>query len=76
MSEFSEFVECDTCRAKVGTPTLCYGCFENRKTICNYEDKIARCISISQDAYLSHYNMVQDMLEVLNSKKGDCNERA
>jgi hypothetical protein len=28
-----EFVECDTCRVKPGTPTLCRGCIANRSTI-------------------------------------------
>ena len=28
-----EFVECDTCRAKPGTPTLCLGCQHNRSAI-------------------------------------------
>lgn len=29
----SDFVECDTCRAKPGSPTLCSGCLANRATI-------------------------------------------
>ena len=28
-----EFMECDTCRAKPGTPPLCRGCLHNRKII-------------------------------------------
>ena len=28
-----EFVECDTCRAKSGTPVLCNGCLSNRFVI-------------------------------------------
>lgn len=28
-----EFVECDTCRAKPGSPTLCRGCVVNRAVI-------------------------------------------
>ena len=28
-----EYVECDSCRAKPGSPTLCYGCLANRTTI-------------------------------------------
>ena len=27
------FVECDTCRAKPGSPTLCAGCLHNRQVI-------------------------------------------
>lgn len=29
----SAFIECDTCRAKPGTPILCVGCLANRATI-------------------------------------------
>jgi len=29
-----DFVECDTCRAKPGSPTLCRGCLRNRAVIC------------------------------------------
>ena len=29
----SDFVECDTCRGKYGTSTLCSGCLSNRKSI-------------------------------------------
>lgn len=28
-----EFIECDTCRAKPGSPMLCDGCMKNRHTI-------------------------------------------
>jgi hypothetical protein len=28
-----EFVECDTCRAKPGSPILCNGCLKNRQII-------------------------------------------
>lgn len=28
-----EFLECDTCRAKPGTPVLCSGCLHNRSLI-------------------------------------------
>lgn len=27
------FIECDTCRAKSGSPTLCRGCLHNREVI-------------------------------------------
>lgn len=29
------FVECDSCRAKPGSPQLCNGCLQNRRTIQN-----------------------------------------
>lgn len=29
------FLECDTCRAKPGSPTLCRGCLHNRSLINN-----------------------------------------
>lgn len=28
-----KFIECDSCRAKPGTPTLCSGCLHNRRVI-------------------------------------------
>lgn len=28
-----KFLECDTCRAKPGSPTLCKGCLHNRSLI-------------------------------------------
>ena len=30
------FMECDTCRAKAGSPTLCNGCLHNRTALENY----------------------------------------
>jgi hypothetical protein len=32
----SRFMECDTCRAKSGSPTLCAGCLHNREVIEGY----------------------------------------
>lgn len=32
-AEAYEFVECETCRAKPGSPVLCAGCIKNRDTI-------------------------------------------
>jgi hypothetical protein len=34
-----EFVECDTCRAKPGSPILCGGCLKNRETISKLSNK-------------------------------------
>lgn len=31
--EPDEFMECDTCRAKTGSPPLCSGCLHNRALI-------------------------------------------
>ena len=28
-----EFIECDTCKVKPGSPTLCAGCLNNRQAI-------------------------------------------
>lgn len=33
MEKENQFMECDTCREKAGTPTLCYGCLHNRSLI-------------------------------------------
>lgn len=35
-----EFVECDTCRAKLGSPTLCGGCLKNRQIINAFREYI------------------------------------
>lgn len=37
----SRFVECDTCRAKPGTPQLCAGCLANRASIAELEKSVA-----------------------------------
>lgn len=37
--EKEEFIECDTCRAKPGSPTLCKGCLHNRGTISRLTEK-------------------------------------
>lgn len=34
------FIECDTCRAKPGSPTLCWGCLHNRQLISWQQGKI------------------------------------
>lgn len=41
------FRECDTCRAKPGSPQLCEGCRYNRKQICNLE-------SVAREAWRMH----------------------
>ena len=33
MTTKEEFMECDTCRAKPGTPILCRGCLHNRSAM-------------------------------------------
>ena len=33
MDKKLEFMECDTCRAKAGSPYLCSGCLHNRDVI-------------------------------------------
>lgn len=35
-----EFMECDTCRAKPGSPQLCRGCLNNRSLIESLESKL------------------------------------
>lgn len=38
----NDFVECDSCRAKPGSPTLCYGCLNNRDLINRRQSKPAQ----------------------------------
>lgn len=45
-----EFVECDTCRAKPGSPFLCRGCLHNRDAIAATEARVraevwGKCVS-------------------------------
>jgi len=46
---FGEFVECDTCRAKHGSPLLCVGCLTNRTTIRDLKERLA-AIHAHEDA--------------------------
>lgn len=39
-----EFKECDTCRAKPGSPILCSGCRHNREVINKYQEKLAHTL--------------------------------
>lgn len=54
MSE-AEFVECDTCRVKPGSPLLCSGCLENRRTI-----SALRAIVSDLDKLLSAWKAVRN----------------
>jgi len=36
------FEECDTCRKKPGSPTLCSGCLNNRKVITDQQAEIEK----------------------------------
>lgn len=36
------YEECDTCRKKPGSPTLCSGCLHNRHIISQLNDEIMR----------------------------------
>lgn len=35
-----DFMECDNCRAKPGSPTLCQGCLHNRRVMNNLREEI------------------------------------
>lgn len=43
-----DFMECDSCRAKPGTPPLCRGCFHNRELI----SSLKRAFRVYQDSQL------------------------
>jgi len=64
----SEFIECDTCRAKSGSPALCEGCYQNRKTIYGLQRKIANAMEITEGSYFSKYNMVEDIKKALKGE--------
>lgn len=38
----ADFVECDACRAKPGSPQLCTGCLANRATITAMRAKLSK----------------------------------
>ena len=42
-----KFEECETCRAKPGSPVLCHGCLNNREVIGRLRGAIARKKSFS-----------------------------
>jgi hypothetical protein len=46
----TEFIECDTCRAKTGSPVLCGGCLGNRKTISDLQEKYLKAVDMLKDA--------------------------
>jgi hypothetical protein len=37
-----DFMECDTCRAKPGSPALCRGCLHNREVIFELRKKLKK----------------------------------
>ena len=36
------FRECDACRAKTGTPTMCEPCYQNRLVIAKLRERLAK----------------------------------
>ena len=52
------FVECDTCRAKPGTPLLCAGCLQNRSTLGKLERHNAKLVA----AFESVLSILRDAL--------------
>lgn len=40
------FKECDTCRAKPGTPILCEGCLHNREALYRAQERMAELLSL------------------------------
>lgn len=57
-----EFVECDTCRAKPGTPYLCRGCLANRDAFHKYY-QLVRDLVIE----LEHsHNLNKPLMEMIN----------
>jgi hypothetical protein len=57
MSDISEleFMECDTCRAKLGSPTLCQGCLSNRSTFYEFKRQVEQLQEqLDSEQFLSH----------------------
>lgn len=51
-----EFMECDTCRAKPGSPPLCAGCLHNRQAI----DKLRGAMQIMKAVLDTFRRLVPD----------------
>ena len=66
----ADFVECDICKAKPGTPRLCNGCVENRKTIADLEtevDNLKRHRDIPGEARIVELIATQSVLRDLST---------
>lgn len=40
MKSTYEFIECESCRAKPGSPELCQSCFQNRTAIAHWKGEV------------------------------------
>lgn len=58
--EHKEFIECDTCKTKPGSPTLCMGCYSNRNLI----SQQAREIKDFEVKLV----LIEDLLKIFSSK--------
>jgi hypothetical protein len=47
-----EFIECDSCRVKPGSPLLCESCLNNRNVISELKDQIRNKGEISKGSFL------------------------
>jgi hypothetical protein len=61
-----EFNECDTCRVKPGSPTLCSGCLHNRAVI---EELRSQVSPVSNYRYIFIRHFGEDYAEVYVGKK-------
>ncbi len=61
----SGFVECATCAAKPGTPTLCPGCLMNRSTIHELKEESERRLALLHEytnvVRVSRYRLTQEL---------------
>lgn len=55
MGEVTGFMECDTCRAKPGTPPLCAGCLHNRSVIGGLAGALAPSAN-TKHAYIGEFS--------------------
>lgn len=77
--EVPGFVECDSCRAKLGSPTLCSGCLHNRTQMQRLVDKRDRGLGWMENWLITRRenttiectrHVLEDALDYLRTLKG------
>ena len=76
MESGNEFMECDTCRAKPGSPALCAGCLHNRQAMSDLGRRIVELeAQLKVERFLnvpkSYYDKWERVLRHYASGSGD-----
>lgn len=62
-----DFIECDTCRSKPGSPVLCAGCLHNRTVIAALREQQDAAINISNMAVTARRQAYAALRAVYNA---------